>query len=137
LAASVHPALGVNSLAELVALAKQQPGLRYATAGGMGASSMALEWFARLAGVSFEPVHYRGGGPMVLDLVAGHAKIGIADSTTLIPHYRAGALRLLAQTTERRSPGLPDTPTFQEAGINGMVFDNWTGVFVRHAGRDC
>ena len=89
---AVHPALGVNSLAELVALAKQQPGLSYGTAGGIK-DSMAVEWFARLAGVSFEPVQYRGGGPMVLDLIAGHVKIGIADSTTLIPHYRAGTLR--------------------------------------------
>ena len=127
---AVHPALGVNSLAELVALAKQQPGLSYGIAGGINTTYMAVEWFARLAGVSFEPVQYRGGGPMVLDLIAGHVKIGIADSTTLIPHYRAGTLRLLAQTTERRSPGLPDIPTFQEAGINGMVFDNWVGVFV-------
>jgi tripartite-type tricarboxylate transporter receptor subunit TctC len=127
---AVHPALGVNSLAELVALAKQQPGLSYAIAGGIGPSSMAVEWFARLAGVSFEPVQYRGGGPMVLDLIAGHVKIGTADSTTVIPYYRAGTLRLLAQTTERRSPRLPDIPTFQDAGINGMVFDQWIGVFV-------
>ena len=126
----MHPALGVNSLAELVALAKQQPGLSYGNAGGINTTYMAVEWFARLAGVSFEAVQYRGGGPMVLDLIAGHVKIGTADSTTVIPYYRAGTLRLLAQTTERRSPGLPDIPTFQEAGINGMAFDNWVGVFV-------
>jgi tripartite-type tricarboxylate transporter receptor subunit TctC len=127
---AVHPALGVNSLAELVALAKQQPGLSYGTAGGINATYMAVEWFARSAGVSFEPVQYRGGGPMVLDLIAGHVKIGMTDSTPLIPHYRAGTLRLLAQTTERRSPGLRDVPTFQDAGINGMIFDQWVGVFV-------
>ena len=113
----------------MVALAKQQPGLSYGTSGGIK-DYMAVEWFARLAGVSFEPVQYRGGGPMVLDLIAGHVKIGIADSTTLIPYYRAGTLRLLAQTTERRSPGLPDVPTFQEAGVNALVIDQWIGVFV-------
>jgi tripartite-type tricarboxylate transporter receptor subunit TctC len=127
---AVHPSLGVNSLAELIALAKQQPGLRYATGGGMGATYMAVEWFARLAGVSFEPVQYRGGGPAILDLIAGHVKIGVTDSTPMIPHYRAGALRLLVQTTERRSPGLPDIPTFQEAGIKGLVINQWIGVFV-------
>jgi tripartite-type tricarboxylate transporter receptor subunit TctC len=74
-ALAVHPALGVNSLAELVALAKQQPGLSYATGAGISSPSMAVEWFARLAGVSFELVAYRGGGPMVLDLIAGHKKI--------------------------------------------------------------
>jgi hypothetical protein len=52
------------------------------------------------------------------------------DSTPMIPHYRAGALRLLVQTTERRSPGLPDIPTFQEAGIKGLVINQWIGVFV-------
>jgi tripartite-type tricarboxylate transporter receptor subunit TctC len=127
---AVHPSLGVNSLAELIALAKQQPGLRYATGGGMGASYMAVEWFARLAGVSFEPVPYRGGGPAILDLIAAHLKIGVTDSTPMIPHYRAGTLRLLAQTTERRSPGLPDIPTFQEAGIKGLLINQWIGVFV-------
>jgi tripartite-type tricarboxylate transporter receptor subunit TctC len=91
---------------------------------------MAVEWFAWLAGVSFEPVQYRGGGLAVLDLIAGHVKIGMTDSTPLNPHYRAGTLRLLAQTTERRSPGLPDIPTFQEAGVNRLVIDQWIGVFV-------
>jgi len=136
---AVHPALGVNSLAELVALAKQQPGLSFATGGGIDASYMAVQWFARLLGVGLEHVAYRGGGPAILDLIAGHVKIGVTDSTPLIPHYRAGTLRLLAQTTERRSPGLPDIPTFQEAGVNGLVIDQWIGVFVsgRHAGRDC
>jgi tripartite-type tricarboxylate transporter receptor subunit TctC len=127
---AVHPALGVNSLAELIALAKQQPGLPYANGGGITAAYMAVEWFARLAGVSFEAVQYRGGGPAVLDLIAGHVKIGVTDATSLIPYYRAGTLRLLAQTTERRSPGLPDIPTFQEAGVNGLVIDQWIGVFV-------
>jgi tripartite-type tricarboxylate transporter receptor subunit TctC len=127
---AVHPALGVNSLAELVALAKQQPGLRFATGGGIDAGYMAVQWFARLAGVSFEPVQYRGGGPAILDLIAGHVKIGVTDSTPMIPHYRAGTLRLLAQTMERRSPGLPDIPTFQEAGIKGLVINQSIGVFV-------
>jgi tripartite-type tricarboxylate transporter receptor subunit TctC len=127
---AVHPSLGVNSLADLIALAKQQPGLRYANGGGITAPYMAVEWFARLAGVSFEPVQYRGGGPAILDLIAGHVKVGVTDSTSAIPHYRAGALRLLAQTTERRSPGLPDIPTFQEAGIKGLVINQWIGVFV-------
>jgi tripartite-type tricarboxylate transporter receptor subunit TctC len=127
---AVHPALGVHSLAELVALAKRQPGLSFATGGGTDASYMAVQWFARLLGVSLEHVAYRGGGPAILDLIAGHVKIGVTDSTPLIPHYRAGTLRLLAQTTERRSPGLPDVPTFQEAGVNGLVIDQWIGVFV-------
>ena len=64
------------------------------------------------------------------DLIAGHVKLGSLGSTPLIPHYKAGTLRLLAQTTAARSPSLPDVPTYQEAGIKGLVLDQWLGVFV-------
>jgi tripartite-type tricarboxylate transporter receptor subunit TctC len=64
------------------------------------------------------------------DLIAGHVKLGSLGSTPLISHYKAGALRLLAQSTEKRSPSLPEVPTYQEAGIKGLVLDQWLGVFV-------
>lgn len=127
---AVHPSLGVRSLADLIAVAKQQPGLRYATGGGISAQHMVIQWFARLAGISFEHVPYRGGGQAINDLIAGHVKLGSLGSTPLIPHYRAGTLRLLVQTMEQRSPGLPEIPTFQEAGFKGLVIDQWLGVFV-------
>ena len=73
---------------------------------------------------------YRGGSPAVNDLVAGHVKIDALGSTPLIPYYKAGTLRLLAQSTADRSPSLPEVPTFQEAGISGLVIDQWIGVFV-------
>jgi tripartite-type tricarboxylate transporter receptor subunit TctC len=57
-------------------------------------------------------------------------KLGSLGSTPLIPHYRAGTLRLLAQSTEKRSPSLLDVPTYQEAGVKGLVLDQWVGVFV-------
>ena len=125
-----HPSLGVASLAELIALAKEQPGLRYATGGGVGAQHMVAQWFASIAGIKLEQVPYRGGAPALNDLIAGHVKLGSLGSTPLIPHYKAGTLRLLAQSTEKRSPSLPDVPTYQEAGINGLVLDQWLGVFV-------
>jgi len=128
---AVHPSLGVNSLAELTGLAKQQPGLRYATGSGVGSPQhMVVQWYARLAGIKLEQVPYRGGAPAINDLIAGHIKIGSLGSTPLIPHYKAGTLRLLAQSMETRSPSLPDVPTFQEADINGLVLDQWLGVFV-------
>jgi tripartite-type tricarboxylate transporter receptor subunit TctC len=127
---AVHPSLGVRSLGELIALAKQEPGLRYATGGGLGTQHMTVQWLARLAAVTMEHVPYRGGGPAISDLLAGHVKIGALGSTPLLPHHRAGVLRLLAQTTETRSPGLPDVPTFQEAGFKGLVISQWMGVFV-------
>jgi len=128
---AAHPALGIASLAELIALAKQQPGLRYATGSGVGSPQhMVVQWFAQTAGIKLEQVPYRGGAPAINDLLAGHVKLGSLGSTPLIPHYKAGTLRLLAQSTERRSPSLPDVPTYQEAGIKGLVLDQWLGVFV-------
>ena len=128
---AAHPSLGVRTIAELVALVRQQPGLRYGTGSGVGSSQhMVVQWFAQLAGIELEQVPYRGGGQAINDLIAGHVKLGALGSTPLIPHYRAGKLLLLAQTTEARSQSLPDVPTFQEAGIKGLVLDQWLGVFV-------
>ena len=127
---AAHPSLGVASLAELIALARQQPGLRYATGSGVGAQHMVAQWFASIVGIRLEQVPYRGGAPALNDLIAGHVKLGSLGSTPLIPHYKAGTLRLLAQSTEKRSPSLPDVPTYQEAGIKGLVLDQWLGVFV-------
>ena len=127
---AVHPSLGVSSLAELVALAKKQPGLPYATGSGLGSPQhMAVQWFAQIAGITLEQVPYRGGGQAINDLLGGHVKLGSLGSTPLISHYKAGTLRLLAQTTKTRSPSLPDVPTFEEAGIKGLVLDQWLGVF--------
>jgi tripartite-type tricarboxylate transporter receptor subunit TctC len=127
---AAHSSLGIASLAELIALARQQPGLRYATGSGVGAQHMVVQWFASIAGIKLEQVPYRGGAPAINDLIAGHVKLGSLGSTPLIPHYKAGTLRLLAQSTEKRSPSLPDVPTYQEAGIKGLVLDQWLGVFV-------
>ena len=126
---AVHPKLGVGSLAELVALAKRRPGLSYATSGVGSQQHMTAEWFAQIAGIRLEHVPYRGGAQAINDLVAGHVMIGSLGSTPLIPHYKAGTLRLLAQTTAARSPSLPDVPTYQQAGVN-LALDQWLGVFV-------
>jgi tripartite-type tricarboxylate transporter receptor subunit TctC len=90
---------------------------------------MVVQWFAHIAGLKLEQVPYRGGGQAINDLIAGHVKLGSLGSTPLIPHYNAGTLRLLAQTTQTRSPSLPEVPTFEEAGIKGLVLDQWLGVF--------
>jgi tripartite-type tricarboxylate transporter receptor subunit TctC len=126
---ATHPSLGVKTVAELVALAKQQPGLRYATGSGIGAQHMVMQWFAQIAGIKLEQVPYRGGGPAINDLIAGHVKLGSLGSTPLIPHYQAGTLYMLAQSMQVRSTSLPDIPTFQEAGIEGLVLDQWLGAF--------
>jgi tripartite-type tricarboxylate transporter receptor subunit TctC len=127
---AVHPTLGVGSVAELVVLAKQQPGMSYATSGVGSQQHIVAEWFKKIAGIKLEHVPYRGGGQAINDLIAGHIRIGSLGSSPLMPHYRAGALRLLAQSTLARSPSLPDVPTYQEAGIKGLILDQWLGVLV-------
>jgi tripartite-type tricarboxylate transporter receptor subunit TctC len=127
---AVHPKLGVASVPELIALAKQHPGLSYATSGVGSQQHMTAEWFAQIAGIRLEHVPYRGGGQAINDLIAGHVQIASLGSSPLIPHYKAGTLRLLAQSTLARSPSLPDVPTYQETGVTGLVLDQWLGVFV-------
>ena len=128
---AVHSSLEINSLSGLIAYAKQQQKLSYATGGGMGTQQhFVAEWFAKIADIKVEHVPYRGGGQAINDLIAGHVKVGSLGSTPIIPHYKAGTLRVLAQSTEARSPSLPEVPTFQEAGLKGLVLDQWIGVFV-------
>ena len=127
---AVHPSLGVNTLAEFIDLAKRQPGMGFATSGVGSQQQIVAEWFAKLAGIKLQHVPYRGGGQAINDLIAGHIKVASLGSTPLVPHYKAGTVRILAQSTEERSPSLPNVPTYQEAGIKGLVLDQWLGVFV-------
>jgi tripartite-type tricarboxylate transporter receptor subunit TctC len=127
---AVHPSLGVASVAELVAAAKREPGLAYATSGAGSQQHMAAEWFAAVAGIQLTHIPYKGGGQAITDLVAGQVKIGSLGSSPVIPHYKAGKLQLLAQSTKARAPSLPEVPTYEEAGIKGLVLDQWLGVFV-------
>lgn len=127
---AVHPSLGISSVKELVALAKQKPGLGYATSGSGSQQHMAGEWFARIAGIPLTHVPYKGGGQAIADLLGGQVPIGSLGSSPVIPHHRAGKLRILAQTTKTRSPSLPEVPTYEEAGIKGLVIEQWIGVFV-------
>ena len=77
-----------------------------------------------------EQVPYRGGAPAINDLIAAHVKLGSLGSIPLIAHYKDGTLRLLAQSMLVRAPSLPDVPIYQEAGIQGLVLDQWLGAFV-------
>ena len=126
----VHPSLGVGTLAELIALAKAKPGLAYATSGSGSIQHMAGEWFARLAGVTLTHVPYKGGGQAITDLLGGQVPLGSLGNTPLLPHYRAGKLKIVAQTSAKRSPSLPDVPTYAEAGLKDLVLEQWLGLFV-------
>jgi tripartite-type tricarboxylate transporter receptor subunit TctC len=125
-----HPSLDVHSLADLVALAKQKTDLAFASS-GVGTNQHILgEWFIKTAGIKLDHIPYRGAGQAVGDLLAGHVKIGILGPTALLPHAKAGALRIIAQSGQARSASLPDIPTFEEAGFKGLVLETWYGVFV-------
>jgi tripartite-type tricarboxylate transporter receptor subunit TctC len=131
IALAAHPSLGVSTLAELTAKAKQQPGMRFATGSGVGSlQAMVALWYAKLAGITLVQVPYRGGSQAITDLIAGTVQLGSLGSTPLIPYYKAGTLHILAQSEATRSPTLPDVPTFQEAGMNELVVDQRIGVLV-------
>jgi tripartite-type tricarboxylate transporter receptor subunit TctC len=127
---AVHSSFNVKSVAELIAAVKAQPGMSFATS-GVGSNQHILgEWFAKEAGIKLDHVPYRGAGQAVNDFIAGHILIGVLGPTALIPHFKTGTLRCLAQSTKERAQSLPDVPTFEEAGLKGMVLEAWYGAFV-------
>jgi tripartite-type tricarboxylate transporter receptor subunit TctC len=126
---AVHPSLGVSTVAELIAVAKQKPGLGYATSGSGSGQHMVGEWLARLAGIKLTHVPYKGGGQAITDLVGGQVQIGSLGSTPVMPHYKAGKLKIIAQTTATRAPSLPEVPTYQESGL-AVTLDQWLGLFL-------
>jgi tripartite-type tricarboxylate transporter receptor subunit TctC len=127
---AVHHSLDLNTLAEFIVAMKQHPGQGYATS-GVGSNQHFLgEWFLKSAGIKLAHVPYRGAGQAVNDMVAGHVPIGTLGPTSMMPHYEAKTLRFLAQSSEVRSPTLPEVPTFQESGFNGLVLEQWFGAFV-------
>lgn len=127
---AVHASLGITTLAGFIALAKREPGMSFATSGVGSQQQMVAEWFAQIAGIKLVHVPYRGGGQAINDLVAAHVKVASLGSSPVIPHYKAGTIRLLAQSTATRSPSLPEVPTYEEGGIKGLVLAQWLGVFV-------
>jgi len=130
----VHPTLPAKSLQEMIALAKAKPGaLNFATSGQGSPGHLAGELFKSMAKVNIVHVPYKGGGPALIDLVAGHVEIFIAVISTAIPQVKAGKARALAVTGGKRVAALPDVPTVAETGIKGYEATNWYG-YVAPAG---
>jgi tripartite-type tricarboxylate transporter receptor subunit TctC len=129
-ALAVHPSLPVGSVADLVQLARRQPGMSYATSGAGTNQHVLAEWFAQTAGIRLEHVPYRGAGQAVNDVLAGHVKLAFLGPAALLPHHAAGKLRILAQSSPKRSPTLAEVPTLVEAGYQELYLESWYGAFL-------
>jgi len=115
---TVHPSLPVKSVKELVALAKARPGQLNHASGGVGTGPhLAMEWFGQLTGIKFEQIVYKGGGPALIDFIAGQTQIYMANMVTMMPHVRSGKARALAISKRERSPAAPELPTLNELGL--------------------
>jgi tripartite-type tricarboxylate transporter receptor subunit TctC len=126
----VHPAVPARDLAELIALARANPGgVNYGTAGNGTPHHLAAALLAARTGVKLTHVPYRGGAPAVLDLVGGKTQFVVSPLVVVLEHVRAGRLRALAISTLQRSPLLPDVPTIAEAAdLPGFEVVLWNGV---------
>ena len=124
-----HPSVPVNSLAELVAYARANPGkLNFASAGSGTITHLAGELLKVEAGVNMVHVPYKGAAPAVSDLLGGQVQMAILDVPVLLPHIRSGKLKPLAVTTANRVLTLPDVPTTAEANYAKVTSDNWYGL---------
>jgi tripartite-type tricarboxylate transporter receptor subunit TctC len=127
----VHPSVAAQTVKELVALLKSNPGkYNYGSSGVGGAGHLAMALFTSMAGVEALHVPYKGGAPAVIDLVAGRLHMMMANLTTAQPHIRAGRLRGLGVGTKMRTPLFPEMPTIAEAGVPGYEANNWNGIVV-------
>ena len=127
---AAHPSLGVSTVAEYVDNAKKNPGVGFASSGVGSNQHVVGLWFAKEAGIKLEHVPYRGAGQAVTDLLAGHVKSAFLGPTSMIPHWKAGNLKFLAQTSHVRAPTLPEIPTLEDAGYKGLVLEAWYAAFV-------
>ena len=125
----VNPTSGIKTVKELLALAKQKPGeLNYASAGVGSFQHLGGELFKLQANVNIVHVPYKGGGPAMQDVIAGHVKIMFSSLVQTTPFIKSGQLIALGTGGAKRNPVLPDVPTIAEAGVPGYVADNWWGL---------
>ena len=126
---AVNTNLPVNSVRELIALAKAKPGeLNVASAGVGSFQHLGSELFSNLAGIDAVIVQYKGGGPAMVDVIAGNAQLLLGSLVQTLPQIRAGRLRALGVGGLKRSPTLPEVPTISEAGVPGYEAINWWGI---------
>ncbi len=126
---TAHPSVGASTPQELVALAKAKPGtIMYGSPGNGSVPHLATELFKLRTGTDFTHVPYKGGGPAVTDLVAGHIGVMFASPIEVSQHVAAGKLRYVVASTKERVPSLPNVPTVGEMGIAGFDVVAWFGI---------
>ena len=125
----VNPSLGVNNVAELVALLKSKPGkIDYASTGPGGNPHLFAEQFMILTGTKMQQIPYKGSSSAHPDLLAGTVQVMFDAVAAVTPHVKAGKLKLLAVAGANRASLWPDIPTLQEAGVNGYAMASWGGI---------
>jgi tripartite-type tricarboxylate transporter receptor subunit TctC len=126
---AVNPKAGINSVKELIALAKAKPGqVQYASAGVGSFQHLGGELFKLDAGVDILHVPFKGGGPAMIDVMGGHTQMVFSSLVQTTPHLKSGKLKALGTGGKTRSPILPDVPTIAEAGVPGYEATNWWGI---------
>jgi tripartite-type tricarboxylate transporter receptor subunit TctC len=125
----VNPSLPVDSVKDLLALAKAKPGeLNYGTFGVGSSGHLNMELLQALAGVKFQPVHYKGATPALTDVMAGHIQMMFISVGSAVPQWKAGKVKLIAVGAPQRMPLLPEAPTVAESGLGGYEAVSWFGL---------
>ena len=125
----VIPSLGVNSMKELIALARSKPGeLRYGSGGSGGSSHLGTELLRNMTGIDMVHVPYKGTGPALTAMLAGEVHVQLIGISSVVPHMKSGRLRALAVSGPKRSSAAPEVPTVAESGVPGYAFDVWYGM---------
>jgi len=127
---TVHPSLPVTTISQLVALARAKPGsLNYAS-GGIGSPlHLSAELFKSRAGINIVHVPYKGGAPALTDLIGGQIQLLWLSIPSVLPHVKAGRIRAIAVSTQKRSASVPEVPTVAESGYPGFDYANWNAFF--------
>ncbi|MDQ3025515.1 MAG: tripartite tricarboxylate transporter substrate binding protein [Pseudomonadota bacterium] len=126
----VNPSLPVNSVADVIRLAKSKPNeLTFASSGSGTSIHLSGELFKTMAGVQMTHIPYKGSGPMLIDLISGQVNMAFDNLSASMQHIKAGKLKALATTGTQRPPNLPDLPTIAEAGLAGYDSTSWNAIF--------
>jgi len=125
----VVSALGVNSMKDLIALAKAKPGqIRYGSGGAGGSSHLGTELLRTMTGIDIVHVPYKGTGPALTAMLSGEIQMQLIGISSVVPHMKSGRMRALAVSGAKRSAAAPDVPTVAESGVPGYAFDVWYGM---------